>query len=333
VSRYTIIGQGIAGSLLAWALEKRGIEFRIIDAGDPQSASRLSTGVLNPVTGRRLAVSWMADEMIATAWEAYAAMEHVLGITCMHPGPILKLFSDVREENEWTSRVSPEHPFIKDIVTIEEPSFHPSRGVVIHGGGWIEQDRLLQALRARWKAKGILIEDTMEILSTPLDDEITVYCDGVGALSGTAFHPLRLVPSKGEYITIRAPGVPRDRIIGSRYVLVPRAGREDDAFSFGSTYDRDDHSPEPTSAARVDLEMRLKKLLRVPFEITGHYAGIRPSTYDRRPLMGRHPQDPNRVLFNGLGSKGALMAPWLAEHLVAHLEGGVPLNAACWWLR
>lgn len=386
--------------MLALELEKRGIDFLIVDDDNPLAASRVSTSVINPVTGRRLARSWKVEEMLEAGVERYQGWppallrrqagpnrqrrvspkaegesnpgslrwsspppdgwagfrgsggEHGAGeVSYFNPLPIIKLFGNAQEENDWTARASDEDPFVKKVVEVDDGFVEKGRGVVIHGGGWLDTQSLLTDLKQKWMAKGKLVQrrfDYDEIRISNPDQPVqiskpdqpiewrgqefsrVVFCEGVAAISNPFFHPLRLVPSKGEYLTVCIKGAPRDRIIGTKYLLVPHASEE---FTFGSTYDRDDLSPKPTVAARAELESRLRKLLQVPFEVTGHHFGIRPSTYDRRPLMGTHPKHPQLVIFTGLGSKGGMMASWLAQHLVAHLEDGVELERACWWLR
>ena len=60
----TIAGQGLAGTLLAWALERAGREFLIYDPGHEESASRVGAGLVNPVTGERWtsAPGWASGE-------------------------------------------------------------------------------------------------------------------------------------------------------------------------------------------------------------------------------------------------------------------------------
>jgi len=48
-------------------------------------------------------------------------------------------------------------------------------------------------------------------------------------------------------------------------------------------------------------------------------AGIRPTTFDRRPFIGEHPQLKRNYILNGLGTKGYMLAPLLAKELVAHI--------------
>jgi glycine/D-amino acid oxidase-like deaminating enzyme len=44
-----------------------------------------------------------------------------------------------------------------------------------------------------------------------------------------------------------------------------------------------------------------------------HFVGIRPTTKDRRPILGKHELEHNMYIFNGLGSKGVLIAPHFSK--------------------
>jgi len=50
-----IIGQGLAGTALAWQLHMKRRSLLLIDSGDPSSASRIAAGLMTPITGQRLA--------------------------------------------------------------------------------------------------------------------------------------------------------------------------------------------------------------------------------------------------------------------------------------
>jgi hypothetical protein len=80
---YLIIGQGISGSFLCHELQKTGVPFLVIDDPKPQSASRIASGIINPVTGRRIVKTWMIDELMPFAWNAYQNINNILGINCI----------------------------------------------------------------------------------------------------------------------------------------------------------------------------------------------------------------------------------------------------------
>jgi glycine oxidase len=85
----------------------------------------------------------------------------------------------------------------------------------------------------------------------------------------------------------------------------------------------------PTVDARQILEGSAVQLLGgQSYAVTGHTAGVRVNLPDRHPLAGRHPTVARLGLLNGLGAKGALLAPMLARQWINHLTEGVPFDAA-----
>jgi glycine/D-amino acid oxidase-like deaminating enzyme len=53
---------------------------------------------------------------------------------------------------------------------------------------------------------------------------------------------------------------------------------------------------------------------------------VRPIVKRAKLLVGRHPAHERVGFFNGLGSKGALRAPWAARHLMEHWVDGKELE-------
>jgi glycine/D-amino acid oxidase-like deaminating enzyme len=85
----------------------------------------------------------------------------------------------------------------------------------------------------------------------------------------------------------------------------------------------------PTPAQRDKFVGRFRGYFQVPVtvEVTGHLAGVRPCTADNRPFLGTHPAQPRFHLFNGLGPRGTVWAPTLAEAMADYLVDGKPLPA------
>jgi glycine oxidase len=63
------------------------------------------------------------------------------------------------------------------------------------------------------------------------------------------------------------------------------------------------------------------------FRVVAQRAGIRVNLPDKRPVAGRHPEHPRLGLINGLGAKGALWAPLLAQQWMANVTTGAPFSA------
>jgi glycine oxidase len=86
--------------------------------------------------------------------------------------------------------------------------------------------------------------------------------------------------------------------------------------------------PIPTAAGRALLEASARALLAQPFTVLSARAGVRVTLPDKRPVAGRHQQEPRLGLFNGLGAKGALWAPMIARQWIAHLTRGEAFDSA-----
>ena len=69
---FLIIGQGIAGTLLAEELLENQQSVFIIDKYHPNSSSNIATGIVNPITGRKLVKSFMIDELLPICDEVYS---------------------------------------------------------------------------------------------------------------------------------------------------------------------------------------------------------------------------------------------------------------------
>src|SRR4051812_37647784 len=101
-----IVGQGIAGTLLGWELERAGVPFQIYDAGHEGAASRVAAGIINPVAGQRLAKSWRVGELLPVARAAYKAMGAALGIDCWREMRIRRLFRSESERGVLRDRMA-----------------------------------------------------------------------------------------------------------------------------------------------------------------------------------------------------------------------------------
>ncbi|NJK93646.1 MAG: FAD-dependent oxidoreductase [Bacteroidales bacterium] len=120
------------------------------------------------------------------------------------------------------------------------------------------------------------------------------------------------VPAKGEILTIHSKELKSDKILMKEIFVLPLGNHN---FKVGSTYDWDKLDENPSEEGRKELVSKLDNLLDCSYTITGHCAGIRPAVKDRKPVMGLHPNYKIIGIFNGLGTKGATLAPYFAHQL------------------
>jgi glycine/D-amino acid oxidase-like deaminating enzyme len=94
----------------------------------------------------------------------------------------------------------------------------------------------------------------------------------------------------------------------------------DDCYKVGATYDWDTLDANPTSPGRAFLESIARDIGGPEFRVVAHEAGIRPILRKSQPVIG--PMADGSVVFNGLGSKGALCAPLISNRLADWLIDG-----------
>lgn len=336
---YILVGQGIAGSLLAYRLEKAGADYVVIDRGHEKSASHVAAGLMNPVTGKLLVKTWMADDLLPAAFRLYKELEDYLHVSILQPKKIIRLLTKPKEQNQWQLRLSMDEysHYLSEIHPVESfqiPGINIQHPVgIITGGGATDISGLITHFRDRIKQKGALIEspfDRKQLSHTKdgvqyqsISAKGIIFCEGAGGMQNPLMNHIPFEPAKGEAITIHLPGFKEENIIKSGGLFVVPLGKE--RYWAGSTYDWDFKDDEPTAIQKNSIINRLQKIINMPFDIISHRAAIRPSVKDRRPILGSLPAGKNIYVFNGLGTKGTTLAPYFSAMLAEHLINGYPL--------
>jgi glycine/D-amino acid oxidase-like deaminating enzyme len=151
--------------------------------------------------------------------------------------------------------------------------------------------------------------------------EKIIFCEGAKSRQNPWFPDADYRPTKGEVLIIKLPPgqeIPPGLIINKGVFILPLGNG---TYKAGATFDWDDMTTVPTVKAREELLGKLQKVLDVPFEVMDQQAGIRPTMNDRRPIIGLHPEHRALGIFNGLGTKGVMIAPYFAVHFAGYLEG------------
>jgi glycine oxidase len=148
----------------------------------------------------------------------------------------------------------------------------------------------------------------------------TILCHGYTPTPHPAFAAVPFRPAKGEILTVRIPGLNESRALNrGGFWVAPTIAP--DVYRVGATYSWDELDCIPTPEGRAELEERLRELVKVPFEVIDHHAAVRPIVAGQKPRLGLHPVNPRLGFFNGLSSKGSLLAPFFAEQFAAFLCG------------
>jgi glycine/D-amino acid oxidase-like deaminating enzyme len=334
--KFLLIGQGIAGTLLAWSLQKRSAQVLIADGNLPGSSSSVAAGVINPVTGKRFVKSWRFDEFFPAAKSAYQLLEKELGIFIWSEQPIVRLLATAEEANDWSARCSlPDYAeFLSESADtgdwsgLAKPHF---RFGLIHRAARVDFPVLTSAFRQKAISEGVFLEKNIDYEAVEKmagDFDAVVFCEGWRGQANPYFPKLPWQIAKGEALLLRFQHEKATQISQMLKKTVTLVPLESGVFWAGGSYQW--HFPDllPSEGERNFILNHLTEMLATPFEIVGHVAGVRPTVKDRRPFIGQSPVHSKVFIFNGLGTKGALLAPFWAEHLAEHLLEGKPLDEA-----
>ncbi len=301
-----IVGQGLAGTCLAWHLWWRELPFAIVDI-ESGGSSRVAAGLINPVTGKNYEASKGLTEFLPAAIDFYSRVESILSCRFWHPLPILRLADDAKEWEKmqaksllpdvarWLGRNG--RPFAID-------GWHGA--IELQGGGRLDTRGFLDASREFFTQHGLYHQGELPHDKAPPH---TIWCEGAKGLLQGRYGPHRC--AKGEILTIQAPDWDENTIrIGGGGWLVPIGNGH---FKVGATYEWDQLDETPTEEGLDRLRAIATRLGNDDFEIHDHEAGIRPILRRSEPLIG--PLGNDQWMFNALGSKGSLYAPGIANQL------------------
>ncbi len=311
-----IVGQGLAGTLLAWELERNGADFRMVDAGHDHAASRVAAGIINPITGQRLVKSWRIDELLPLARAVYRDIERKLGVTVWRDMRVRRHFANETERLVWGEKQARGElaPYGGDA---------DQDGFWIEGAAHVDVAALLRATRAYWQKTGRLGETRADPATQGRDHGLVIVCTGAALPAEPAFAFVPWAMAKGELLTVETTDLAPDVILNHGHWVLPTIPGE---AKVGATYAREVRDDDPTPAARAQLEHSARALLPRPFVVRRHETGLRLTLPDKCPVVGRSPHDSNLGVLAGLGSKGVLLAPWLARQWWNHLSEGVPFD-------
>ena len=333
---YIIVGLGLAGIAFAEELKKQKKSFVVFE-NESQTSSLVAGGMYNPVILKRFTPVWNAKEQLEIAIPFYKSLEAKLSAVFDQPLSIYRTFKSIEEQNNWF--VASDKPALQEFMHPELVSVSskavlaPFKAGRLKHTGRIKVKELVTAYRADLKQNGRLIDETFRhdniiTWETHIDyknfqTNRIVFCEGNGIKNNRFFKKLPLKPTKGELITIYAPDLKLNDVVKSAIFILPLG---DDHYKVGATFNWSDKTNVPTKEGRKELEDKLQTVINCEYEVVGHEAGVRPTTGDRRPLIGSHKDNPRLAVLNGLGTRGVMIAPLMAQKLYQFLENGIPLD-------
>lgn len=346
-----VVGAGIAGAMTAYNLARRGYRVTVADqgegpgagaSGNPQGALYAKLGVqLNDQT--RLALVSLLHAQRFYPLEAPHAW---------HPTGLLMMgFSDQEGERQQKFLAANTYPesVLRKVSEGEASALTglscPHGGLWFPGSGWLEPARVCATLLDHpnihtefgFRATRLLPCNNRWCLSG--DGRQDLVADTVVLAAGHLTR--KLMPVTGEFRMKAIRGqitrlserhlsqVPKAVITGARYLNPPADGQ----VVTGATFDLRDPDPEVRTDSHREnldgLESMLPGLLaspgKAPESLTGRVS-FRCTTHDYQPIAGPLVNGEGHTLggawlLTGLGSKGLMWAPLMAEYLADLITG------------
>lgn len=353
-----ILGQGLAGTALAWWCQWAGLRVMVIDRAAAVTSSKIAAGLMTPITGQRLVPTWRWHDFWPVAVNFYHRIEQATTSQFFYVGPMVRCFLGADDTQYFERRVASGEFVLAESLTPQRLQDVLSRGDVVRRltssdinlpmldaqrgafempvGGRLDVASYLQASKDYFEQHEMLLTADVQV---PADVTVDTHgvelprwnltatrlvcCQGYDNGSNPWFRHIEFQPAKGEIVTVRIPGWTEQRVIHGDVWLAPMG---DELVRVGATYDWARFDNVPTAEGRQELEARLQAMIRVTYEVVDHVAAVRPILRDPRPVLGFHPEWKPLGYLNGLASKGALMAPYFARHLTRVITSAEQLD-------
>lgn len=328
-----IVGAGLAGLSVAVRLIQKKQSVVLYDNGVNHS-SRVAAGMINPLVFRRMNRAWRIDDCIEAVNEFYTGLEHETQSNFFHPIVIRRMFSNEHERELWLQKqLLPEYQAYMTKTTDADDDF---QGAInnfgsgrVKNASYIKTTTFLEAVKSFVAKHGEIRNEAFDYQK--IDDEKydgtaverIIFCEGYHGLDNPFFNYLPLQQTKGETLVIQSSAIPENESVNRKCFILPLGNQQ---FKVGSTYNWDSADTTITEEGRATILEKVAYLTNETVEVVDQEAGVRPTSPDRRGMMGQHPTLKNLYIFNGLGTKGYLIAPLLSKEFVSYLIDGSELN-------
>jgi len=335
---FIIVGQGLAGSVLAYTLMQQGQKVLVIDETVKTSSSKIAAGLCNPVVFKRLTKSWLIDDVLPLAKTFYRNQETLLSDQFYFDIPIYKLFVDEKEQQFWQQKSNEPQLFDWIDNKVEFPFdaaylTYPFGAAKTLQSGFLKTVSWLNSFKNYLEEHGAYLNSKFDHNKIELKTngvkwggysaKKIIFCEGYQTTQNPFFDWLPFKLTKGEVLTVKFKNLKLNKAINKGAFVLPYDGD----YKLGATYNWDELDDVTTEVGKEQLLKRAARFINDDIEVIDHKAGVRPTVSDRRPLLGVHPVHEQLMVFNGLGTKGVMLAPYLATKMISFMLKDEPLPA------
>lgn len=327
---FIIVGQGLAGSCLAQCLLHENKTIELIASDSKKASSQVAAGLYNPITGKKMLLTWNAEILFPLLDKFYKKAEEEFKVKIIYPKKIVRPFPDIQSQTDFWSRLTNRiEPFASPEMDCEsyEPYINcPFGGLSTKQSGYVDVRVFLEQVKKKLVALNSIQEETFDYTAVTFNNnrvqyknieaQKIIFAEGYHNKLNPFFNWVPVKGMKGDVLTIKIEDYPIEEVINKHFFIIPLPNG---THRIGSSYILDFQDDLPTQAGLADITAGAHTILKKPFVLIDHKAGIRPTIQGHRPIIGQHPKQPLALIFNGLGTKGVSIAPFAALELTKFL--------------
>ena len=330
---YLIIGQGLAGTVLAHELISRGQNVHIIDNHHTGSSTKVAAGIINPITGHRLNLTDNFKELYQVAQNYYQALEKTLSTSLWQNIEQVRLIKNMGQSDHYLKRAD-EHQYDNYLgkrhsspnnfrnanfgaCDIHQTAIVDTNELIVATGQWLKNQGFLSLQKCDYENIHFN-KNNVELIG--IKTKQIIFCEGYQAIHNPWLNALPFKLSKGELLNISSEKKIKNMLNWGNW-LVPKGN----IYRLGSNFAWNDLDLRPDISIKNQLLESLQMHTYLSGNVIAHDVGIRPTTINRKPFVGQIQSIPNAYCFNGFGSKGCLTVPYYAKLLSEHLICSKPL--------
>lgn|GEM_PF-5560852 len=336
-----IVGQGVVGTVLALELFLNKIPFTVVDNFHELSSTKVSAGLIDPLSGPRWSLGWRGEQCFPLLWSKYPTYETLIHTQFLSGCPSFRFFSSKEHEQVWLNKPRPTAaPFIKYPMVNTPYTQAKYGGIEVTQCGYIDTKIFLNSSRDFLIKNNCFVSDQLNYSDLHFSNNQVkwrghvyskvVFCEGFNARFNPFFKHLPWEWSRGELLEAELDQeLPSQLIhIGNQWVQTLNGNQ----IKCGSTYltiEPETPAFVSTPEARMLLLTTLNQALD-PIQLKAKniqfQAGIRGYVFDRKPIVCSSDEYPNAWLISGMGSRGMQWAPYLTSQAISHWNLGIDLD-------
>lgn len=335
---YAIIGGGLAGSVLYNSFKKLNVSVLFIDNSPEISSSLVAAGIYNPIVFKRLTKSWNIDYLLEDLNDFYDNFENQNQIKIHFKSNIFKIIANKEEKDFWIKKSNEQDLSVylnSSIIDKFDEILHLNSGLgQIYNSGYVDVYNFIQQSKKNailnneyyndyFEFKSLVIQDDNKFTYKNYSFKNIIFSEGYQAQNNPYFDKIKFKLTKGELLIIDIIDFDdiekineiKNYILNKNLFLLPffDSTLNKILFKVGATYEWEDLEETITEKGKKEILDKLEKIFKFKYKVIDHKVGIRPTVIDRRPVIGHHHKYNNMYVFNGLGTKGVMIAPFLAN--------------------